>query len=366
LFGNRNVVAIALTVLSVMRCAAHAQPDQPRLSFHETYVEDVFASAQLPLDDPRSVFEYVLKSIGGQAKVYPTENYYYFRFVQNGLSYAGNIRLDVIDRDMGRLHFAYFEDFAPWRKRPAITHVVFDQSDGVTVEKLRPLLYRVTYRDTQVRFELNDLSAAVPPPTAMGPDETYIGPIFDDSAIRFFLIYNKKLKVFHYILDETVKIADELTPDRDSEKILIGKRTGFAFYQDYRLNRKILIGIFDANILANNYFDGPADQLPDNFIEGETLRRAILDLNPGLSGKINRFGGMLDGSSRYLIAPYLRYRDTEELLRFDRCATKKRTSSNYYECFVVAQNAASSTILKPETGKKVGNPRTFRGRRFRQ
>ena len=45
-----------------------------------------------------------------------------------------------------------------------------------------------------------------PPAGAIGADETYIGPIFDDSAIRFFLVYNRKLKTFHYILDETVEL----------------------------------------------------------------------------------------------------------------------------------------------------------------
>ena len=31
---------------------------------------------------------------------------------------------------------------------------------------------------------------------------------------------------------------------------------------------------------ANNYFDGPFDQLPDNFIAGEALRDAILSVRP--------------------------------------------------------------------------------------
>jgi hypothetical protein len=34
-----------------------------------------------------------------------------------------------------------------------------------------------------------------------------------------------------------------------------------------------MIGAFEGNMRANNYFDGPFDQLPDNFIEGETLAR---------------------------------------------------------------------------------------------
>ena len=63
------------------------------------------------------------------------------------------------------------------------------------------------------------------------------------------------------------------------------------YYRDHRLDRKILIGVYEENVRVNNYFDGPFDQLPDNFIEGETLRNAILKVQPNLKGKIDRFGG---------------------------------------------------------------------------
>ena len=71
------------------------------------------------------------------------------------------------------------------------------------------LLYRMSYKGKSVVFALNDLSEVKPPPGVIGPDEKYLGPVFDESAIRFFLVYNPKLKVFHFILDETGKVADE-------------------------------------------------------------------------------------------------------------------------------------------------------------
>ena len=48
----------------------------------------------------------------------------------------------------------------------------------------------------------------------------------------------------------------------------------------------------------NNYFDGPFDQLPDNFIEGETLREAILAVRAKPAGKIDRVGGAPTVSGR--------------------------------------------------------------------
>ena len=48
--------------------------------------------------------------------VYPTENYYYFKFVHAGVPIAGNLRLDPRDRDKGKVYFGYYEDNAEWKK----------------------------------------------------------------------------------------------------------------------------------------------------------------------------------------------------------------------------------------------------------
>ena len=89
-----------------------------------------------------------------------------------------------------------------------VKYRVLDSSHGVTVEKVEPLIYRVSYQGKSVVFALNDLSQVKPPAGALGPDEKFIGPIFDESAIRFFLVFNPKLKIFHYVLDETEAVAD--------------------------------------------------------------------------------------------------------------------------------------------------------------
>jgi hypothetical protein len=328
--------SIAALVLIIHLIAPAWADERPRLSTHESLVNDILATTELPLGDPRAMFAFVLKSFGDRVKVYPTENYYYFRFVHRGIGYSGNIRLAARDRDEGKVHFAYFENFRGWKSRPMITHTVLDRVDGVTSEKLAPFLYRVSYQGKTVDFQLNDLSGVAPPASTLGPNETFLGPIFDDSAIRFFLIYNRRIKSFLYLLDETASVPDELVPVQHRERILIGKRTGFAFYRDQFHERKILIGVFADNARDNNHLDGPFDQLPDNFIQGDMLRESILKVDPKLAGKIDRFGGFFNGSGRYLIAPYLHYRRERDLAVFDRCAMSKRTTpEHYYACFVV-------------------------------
>ena len=325
----------------------HAE-DAPQLQTNQSYVEDVTRPTTLNVDDPMAVFGFVMSRLPERVKVYPTENYYYFGFMHNGIRYAGNIRLDASNRDEGKADFAYFEDTAQWYDDAPVKHLLLDASQGVTVEKVVRLVYRVTYQGKSVVFALNDLSQVKPPAGTLGPDEKFLGPIFDESAIRFFLVYNSKLKVFHYVLDETEKVADLFFPAKKSDRIVVGKRTGFALYKDHRLDRKILIGAFAGNMQANNYFDGPFDQLPDNFIEGEALRDAILAVRPQLKGEIDRFGSAPDGSIRFMIGPYFPYREISDLDPIHACAQRKQKQPDYYRCFVTDDESGGMVAPKPK------------------
>jgi hypothetical protein len=332
---------------------ADADAVRPQLHTNEAFVEDVTRSTTLPNSDVIATFAFVLGNLPDTVKVYPTENYYYFFFYHNSIRYSGNIRLDASDRDDGKLYFAYYEDFAEWAEQTPAKYQTFDKSDGVTVEKLESLVYRISYGGKSVVFKLNDLSGVKPPATLLGPDESYIGPIFDESAIRFFLIFNRRLKLFHYVLDETITVPDHFVAAKRTNHIVIGRRTGFAFYEDYRLKRKILIGVFEANVLVNNYYDGPFDQLPDNFIEGDALRQAIVEVEPTLAGKINRFGRGPDGN-RYLIAPYIYYRAEDDLERVDKCATSRRRGDDtYYNCFVHKEEESDIAPIQPKVARKI-------------
>ena len=344
----------AISALAMSAGTAPAQnPEHPRLHTNEAYVEDATRATALAIADPMAVFAFVLDSLPDRVKVYPTENYYYFRFIHGGTPYAGNIRLDPLERDQGKVQFSYYPDLTEWRdKVKGDTYVVLDASRGVTVEQLERLVYRVSYRNKSVVFALNDLSQVKPPAGALGPDEKFLGPIFDEFAVRFFLVYNSKLKIFHFILDETVKVADDLTVSALADRILIGRRTGFAFYRDHRLERKIMIGAFEGNSRLNNYFDGPFDQLPENFIEGEDLRRAILEADPSAKGQIDRLGHFSDGEGRYLIHPYMLYRKESDLLVIHRCATGKVRAPTYYRCFVTDAEGQDSPSGPPAPAQR--------------
>ncbi len=240
------------------------------------------------------MFAAVLDSLPERVNVLPTENYYYVRFVHKGVRYVGNIRLAAADRDQGKVHFSFSEEPTDWNGEPADRHGALGPGEGVSVQKVAALEYRVSAGGRSVTFALNDLSRAVPPADHLAADETFLGPVFDESGIRFFFVFNTRLKVFHFLLDETEPVADELFPSPASSRIVIGKRTGFAFYLWDK--RKVLIGVHERQSRLNTSLDGPFDQLPENFIDGDALRDAIVASEPGAKGKIDRFGNFADGT----------------------------------------------------------------------
>ena len=333
------------TAIGVLFCAAalgavaRAQDVLPVLELNEAEIGQVTRRATLDIKDPLAVFAFVFGRLPERVNVLPTENYYYFRFVLNGAIYSGNIRLAASDRDQGKVHFSFGDLPTDRRPEPDAQHVVLDASRGAKVEKLGPLAYRVTHAGRSVVFAFNDLSQVKPPTDLLNADEKFLGPIFDESAIRFFLVFNAKLKVFHYLLDDSSGVADEFVAATATDRISIGKRTGFAFYRDDR-GRWILIGVDRRNSELNTYFDGPFDQLPDNFIEGDALRDAIIAANPGVKGQIDRFGHFVsEENARYLIHPYWRYRREAELTVFHRCVTRV-AAAQQPRCFVIEDRDA--------------------------
>jgi len=319
-------------------CPAAAAQDRPRLSTNEAYVEETLRATVLKISDPLSVLAFVLESLPDQVKIYPTENYYYFRFTHDGTPYAGSIRLPPGERDEGKIEFGYYKDLTEWSDAMAGgVHLIVSRAQGLEVQRLDRFAYRLTYLNKSVVFMLNDLSDVRPPAAALGADEKFLGPIFDESGVRFFLLFNAKLKLFHYVLDETVRVADDLSATAGADRILIGRRTGFAFYRDHLADRKILIGVYEGNSRINNYFDGPFDQLPENFIEGDELRGAIVASDPSVKGQLDRLGNYHHEEGRYLIHPYMLYHRQSDLQTIHACAARSvARPALYYRCFVAS------------------------------
>ena len=208
--------AIIVAALAAGVVAASAQTTKPpELHLHQSYIEEVMRPTSLDVKDPMAVFAFVLNSLPDRVKVYPTENYYYFTFTLNGAPYAGNIRLDASDRDQGKVQFGYFEQTTGWRDDTPYWFQVLDASKGVQAREARTLrVPAVLWRQERRVRTQRSLAGARRRRVRWRRSERFIGPIFDDSGIRFFLVYNPAIKNFLYILDETVKVADEFFNER--------------------------------------------------------------------------------------------------------------------------------------------------------
>lgn len=333
---------MAVAAALVMPLSAVAAPSEPPrggldLRFNESLVEAVQARPDLDIEDVMATFGAVFAGLDDEVQVYPTENYYYFTFYWGGAEFGGNMRLDAGDRDDGILHFAYFARSQPWTTERLTQYRPLSAADGVEVGRRDALTYAVTYEGRTVLFHLNDLSDVEPPAEAVRADETYIGPVFDESGMRFYLLFDETRRDFLFVLDESEEVNDVLVRVRDEHPALtVGLRTGFAFYEDRFATRKILVGVSRANVEGNTYYDGPFDQLPDNFVEGDEIRRAIVRKYPDLDGKLDRFGGFLDRDGRFLVAPYANYSYGDELEDFLRCADPALDEQAFYGCVLPA------------------------------
>jgi hypothetical protein len=329
----RRFVRAGFAALLLVPVASNGRAQEalslPTLHTNEQYVADVTKRSVLEIENVRAVLEYVLGQLPDRVSVFPTENYYYFYFYQNGIQYAGNFRFNVDDRDRGEMEFFYFRASTDLIRDGHTYGATLSSEDGVLVERAGDLAYRVTFAGKSVTFLLNNLASVTPPSTALGETERFLGPVADESGIRFFLVFDEDLKMFHYVLDETVPVADELLALPGWDHILIGGRTSFAFFADPALDRKLLVGVFEPNAALNNYLDGPFDQLPDNFLKGDELRRALLLAQPDLDTSIDRLGIYPGGEFRAKIASYTEYLNVEDLAPAEKCGAEKEGKAVY-------------------------------------
>lgn len=305
---------------------------------HENYLAQL--NTQLDLDNIAAVFDYVFSALPEEVKVFPTENYYYFKFYADGKEIWGNVRLSALDRDEGKLHFAYWEfNNLPERQNDheyISEYKLFGPDDGLRMKKQTSFSYAVSWRGKTVVFNLNEISQE-PNASAIRDDEKFLMRTFDESGLIFNLIFRENDNNFMWVLDEKNNIPEEFMDL--GEGLFLGKRTQFAFYDDgspppsltsARQGRKILVGVYAGNIRRNNYFDGPFDQLADNFITGEGLRPYIERAYPTTRGEVDEYGYFLESdgsraSRRVAIAPYYTYLSERNLLDFmNKCQKSER------------------------------------------
>ena len=300
---------------------------------NDSYISGLYTNADLK--DPIAVFRYVFSKIDDEVMIYPSECYFYFKFGLRGKLLNGAIMLFPPERDSSIINFGYIVRIEDKLRQKWVPEFgggkILSDSDGVHVEKLSDFLYSITFEGRTVRFTLYNDGIQPPKKARLQKDEEFVGPSFDESGLRFFLIFNSTTKRLYWVLNEDGFVPEDF--ERFSADVVIGDRTGFAFYLDSANNRKILVAVDGFNILQNNWYDGPFDQLPDNHVyTGQIEMKKYLDaayrLGPDVIDKYGRFKHAT--GSRIPVAPYSAYYDRNELRFVDTCKTYADSPSEFY------------------------------------
>ncbi|MBL7113525.1 MAG: hypothetical protein ISS19_16425 [Bacteroidales bacterium] len=312
-------------------CAVFGQEVKNDIVFNEHVIDAL--NQTIDLKDPLKVFEYVFDNLSSEITIYPTENYYYFEFNDSGNKLKGNLALFADTRDQGLLNFSYEAASIYNDKDSSGTDVVMtlSQQHGIIISKVTDFRYIITFKNRSVLVKLNDLGFTPPTETNLMPQEVYVGPSFDESGLKFYLVYNTEFNHLFWVLNEENDVPENfLIYNKD---ILIGKRTEFAFFNDTIYHRKVLFGVKKENVDLNNWYDGPFDQLPDNFIKtGQvTLKDYLEYYDPSCKGKIDEYGHF-SGRPGYRIAisSYIIYAHRTELIKvMMACKNSSETPSEF-------------------------------------
>ena len=78
------------------------------------------------------------------------------------------------------------------------------------------------------------------------------------------------------------------------------------------------------------------------------MRNAIVASDPGVRGKIDRLGNFIDGSARFLVHPYMLYREPAGLSVFHRCVSSRAVKpADRPMCFVITDDEAQRRNPRP-------------------
>jgi|GEM_PF-562714 hypothetical protein len=307
---------------------AEDQPDQ-YLLFNQRIIEGL-SSFDLDITNVDEVFKHIFNRLPDEVIVYPSENYYYFVLYAEERQFWGNIRLPAGARDDGELSFAYFEfDEFPLGQRSGITRSkFFNEPDGVFVRQVEPYAYNVEFEGKTVKFNFHELRQDRPQTFPLGLGETFIQRTFDESGLQFFLLFNRVENYFLWVLNEEEVVPDTLSLLPGHADVLLAKKSGFAFYVDAQHgNRKILSAIRRLSVNRNDYYDGPFDQLADNYADETNVSEFMQRAYPGLRDRIDKFGYYLDQTRplRVAISTYYTYLSSSDLNQF---MTRMKASSD--------------------------------------
>ena len=309
---------LTLTLFLALNSAAAAGP---LLDLHQPLTE-AWQATGLDVRNSDAVFAWIFRHLPPEVTVYPTENYFYWRLTVAGREIRGNLRPASGLREQGIVSFAYaewleFPDGILEMDRLSIARRL-GAEDGVTVVCPDGFTCDISCEGKTVRFRLLQVPQKPPAQGMLAPEERFVSRTWDESGLPFFLCYHSTEKCFFWILNEEQPVAETFTTAAPG--IHLGRRTGFMLWTDAgHANRKILTAVREASVRRNDYYDGPFDQLADNYAAQVPLRKYIMEAFPALTDSIDLHGYYTvgpDKGGRVALTSYLSYGSIAQALEF--------------------------------------------------
>ncbi len=164
-----------------------------KVNFNQDFVNQAHMPG-LDLADRDAVLRHVLVAMRDEITVYPSEGYYYFDFFNEGEKIRGNLRFDASFRDEGRVSFVYFKAHGNG-SNPDFFHML-SKDNGVSFKKLSPFIYELRFESLVKKIYIYDANRELADKPKLPENEEYIGPSFDESGVRFDVIFDHDSKVF--------------------------------------------------------------------------------------------------------------------------------------------------------------------------
>jgi hypothetical protein len=208
-------------------------------------------------------------------------------------------------RERGELSFSYTME-----GKTESPH--FTAADGVVLRCRDAFTVEMKFNAHTVTFHLHQLPQTPPPAALMRSDEQFLERTCDDSGLQFYLMYHRTGNFFFWLLDN-------VTPGNYSPlgcDLQLETRTDFVFHVSGE--RRLLVGVKRANVQQNTAFDGPFDQLADNYALASRRQTLLEKAVPECAGRIDAWGNYLDTAKpkRVALVPYFIYHDLAELEKF--------------------------------------------------
>ncbi len=177
----------------------------------------------LDLTDRRAVISHVLSGCSQECNVYPSEQYFYYKFQSGERLISGNLRF--CDSSSGQVHFGYFDVY----DREFLYHGTLDNRvKGVEIHAA----------DERVSIRIDEIERVfvLAPPQFHGEmmvrnGEAIISPVLDESGFNFGLFFLEEGPRFFYALDPGAPLPDRLLPLKVGElEFFLGEESRFVFF----------------------------------------------------------------------------------------------------------------------------------------